>query len=112
MMLLIPYDPAGPLDLAAMRDLAAAAAAVRPPTLYTGPITVRMRFFAPLPAGHQLGQGGGIMPDLPTSPPLPTLTSCWAAALQGVLWDDSGQIVRLHAQREWTRGEAGVEVTI
>lgn len=108
MRLFVPFDPGHEADLAAMTAAAEAAGAVAQALPYSAPsLSARMRFLHHAPAGPLPG-----LTELPAGPALPELVSLWSQALEGVLWADAGQIDRLAAQREWTRGPAGVEVTL
>ena len=108
MRLFVPSDPGQWPELADITAASKAAGAVAQAMLYTvDGLSVRMRFLHALPpAADPAGR------ELPSSPALTELTSFWAQALEGVLWREAEQIGRLAAQREWTRGPEGVEVTL
>lgn len=107
MRLWVPHDPGRPLGLAAKVALALASVpADGAPCRRDAGLSVRMRFLHELPAGPL-----EVRPALPAAPRLLGLAFFWSYALEGVLWDDAGQIAELHVRREWAR-TAGLEVSL
>lgn len=69
-----------------------------------GGLSVRIRFIFRLPEGPL-----EVRPELPRTPAASTLAWYWLHGLEGLLWDEAGQVAELHARKEWGR-VAGVEV--
>jgi len=107
MRLWLPHDPGQPLEVAAKRDLVAAALQEWPASPRTDAgLSVRFRFLHELPAGPL-----EVRPALPDNPRLLPLALLWSYQLEGVLWADVAQVGEVYLRREWAR-VAGLEVTL
>jgi hypothetical protein len=74
--------------------------------LYTGPnVSVRIRFVYPL------DEQGTSPPHRPPVGSPTTLAWYYCHVLEGLLWEQVGQIVSVHASKEWGK-IAGVEVVV
>jgi Holliday junction resolvase RusA-like endonuclease len=96
-----------PGPLAAWRHaIAAAAQPVAPPTLWEGPLSVRLEFKLPQPKSKSGFVGRGkerhavlVWPD--TRPDLDKLVRSAFDALTNVVWKDDSQVVELEAKKEY-----------
>jgi hypothetical protein len=80
------------------------------PVYSYGGLSVRIRFVHELPSGREAHLRAGEPPSFP-GPAISTLAWFWVHVLEGLLWENAGQVGELHVRREWGR-VAGVEVSL